>query len=107
MNQIEVPKNIEIRRDFEEEKQNPKYTYYKLYLNSDHNLSYHYDQIHSLAISGEENEPYLKTLGRPVNTCRIANSNGQVKANSPVGKVKVAKTKDFPNVNIYYCSDRL
>lgn len=35
MNQIEAPKNIEIRRDFEEEKQNPKYTYYKLYLNEE------------------------------------------------------------------------
>jgi GNAT superfamily N-acetyltransferase len=33
MYQIEVPKNIEIRRDFEGENKNPKYTYYKMYLN--------------------------------------------------------------------------
>lgn len=40
---------------------------------SDHNLSYHYDQIYCLAIAGKENESYLKTLARPVNTFRIAN----------------------------------
>ena len=60
---------------------------------SDHNLSYHYDQIHSLAIAGEENEPYLKTIGRPVNTFRLANPNGQVKTNSPVGKITISQSK--------------
>jgi hypothetical protein len=34
-----------------------------------------------------------------VNTFRIVNPNGQLKANSPVIRVKVAKTNDFPNVN--------
>ncbi|MEH2178588.1 tetratricopeptide repeat protein [Nostoc sp.] len=58
---------------------------------SDHNLSYHYDQIYSLAIAGEENEPYLKSLGRPLNTFRVGNSNGKIKGNSLVGRVKVIK----------------
>ena len=76
----------------------PKMSNGKQY-HSDHNLSYHYDQIHSLAIAGQENEPYLKTLGRPVDTVRILNSSGKVKANSPVGRVKVVKTNDFPSVD--------
>ncbi len=66
---------------------------------SDHNLSYHYDQIHSIAIGGQENEPYLKTLGRPVDTVVMLNPSGKVKANSPVGRVKVVKTNDFPSVD--------
>ncbi|AFZ10398.1 hypothetical protein Osc7112_6219 [Oscillatoria nigro-viridis PCC 7112] len=62
---------------------------------SDPDLSYHYDQIYSLAIAGEENEPYLRTLGRPLNTVRIVNSNGKVIANSPVGKIKVVKPESL------------
>ncbi|MEG4341602.1 tetratricopeptide repeat protein, partial [Microcoleus sp. D3_18_C2] len=62
---------------------------------SDHNLSYHYDQIYSLAIAGEENESYLKTLGRPLDTIIIADSNGKVIANSPVGKIKVVKPESL------------
>ncbi len=62
---------------------------------SDHNLSYHYDQIYSLAIAGEENESYLKTLGCPLNTVRIANPNGKVRGNSPVGRVKVVKSESL------------
>lgn len=62
---------------------------------SDHNLSYHYDQIYSLAIAGEENESYLKTLGRPLNTFRVGNYNGKVRGNSPVGKVKVVKPESL------------
>jgi hypothetical protein len=58
---------------------------------SDHNLSYHFDQIYGLAVVGEENEPYLKTLGRPLNTFRVANSKGKIKSSSPVGKIKVMK----------------
>lgn len=30
--ELEVFNNVEIRRDFEEETQNPRYTYYKMYL---------------------------------------------------------------------------
>lgn len=55
---------------------------------SDHNLSYHYSQIYAIAIDGEENEPYLKSLGRPLNTVRIINPSGRVKNNSPVMKLK-------------------
>jgi hypothetical protein len=55
---------------------------------SDHNLSYHYDQIYALAVIGEENESYLKSLGRPLNTFRVANSCGKVRKNSPVGKIQ-------------------
>ncbi|MEY3870880.1 MAG: hypothetical protein RLZZ338_4774 [Cyanobacteriota bacterium] len=62
---------------------------------SDPDLSYHYDQIYSLAIAGDETESYLKTLGRPLNTVRIADSNGKVRANSPVGKVKVVKPESL------------
>ena len=58
---------------------------------SDPNLSYHYDQIHSLAIFGEENESYLKTLGRPVRTFRVANSDGKIQRNSPVGRIQLVK----------------
>ncbi|MCC5635312.1 GNAT family N-acetyltransferase [Nostoc sp. CHAB 5844] len=35
MHKIEVPKNIEIKRDFEAEKQNPKYTYHKMCFNDE------------------------------------------------------------------------
>jgi hypothetical protein len=57
----------------------------------DRNLSYHFDQMYSLAIVGEENEAYLKSLGRPLNTFRIANASGKIKRGSPVGKIKVIK----------------
>jgi hypothetical protein len=63
---------------------------------SDHNLSYHFDQIYSLAIAGEENEPYLKSLGRPLDTLRIKNANGKIKSDSPVGRVKVLKPEQLP-----------
>ena len=62
---------------------------------SDHNLSYHYDQIYSLAIAGDENESYLKTLGRPLDTIISSDSNGKVIANSPVGKIKVVKPESL------------
>ena len=59
----------------------------------DHDLSYHYDQMYSLTITGDKNESYLKTLGRPLNTVRVRNSNGKVRGFSPVSKVKVLKPK--------------
>lgn len=61
---------------------------------SDPNLSYHYGQINSLA-AGDENESYLKTLGRPLDTIIISDSNGKVIANSPVGKIKVVKPESL------------
>ncbi|AMA10716.1 hypothetical protein [Picosynechococcus sp. PCC 73109] len=57
---------------------------------SDPNLSYHYDQMQSLA-AGEENESYLKTLGRPLNTARFRNSSGKVIKSSPVFKMQIVK----------------
>lgn len=63
---------------------------------SDKNLSYHFDQIYSLAIAGEENEPYLKSLGRPLDTLRIKNANGKIKSDSPVSRVKVLKPEQLP-----------
>jgi hypothetical protein len=60
---------------------------------SEHDLSYHFDQMYSLAIVGEENEPYLKSLGRPLNTMRILNANGRGKKSSTVSKIKVTKPK--------------
>jgi hypothetical protein len=62
---------------------------------SDPNLSYHYGQIYSLAIAGNENESYLKTLGRPLDTIIGSDSNGKVIANSPVGKIKVVKPESL------------
>lgn len=64
---------------------------------TDHDLSYHFDQMYSLAIAGEENEAYLKSLGRPLNTFRIANANGQIKPGSPVGRIKVLKPEGLPS----------
>ncbi|MEG4806256.1 hypothetical protein QUA82_02200 [Microcoleus sp. F8-D3] len=61
---------------------------------SDPNLSYHYGQINSL-VAGDENESYLKTLGRPLDTIIISDSNGKVIANSPVGKIKVVKPESL------------
>ncbi|MEG3954449.1 hypothetical protein [Microcoleus sp. herbarium2] len=58
---------------------------------SDHNLSYHYDQIYSLAIAGEENESYLKTLGRPLDT--IADSQGKIKVVKPESLSSDIKTQ--------------
>ncbi|MEG5035962.1 hypothetical protein [Microcoleus sp. AT3-D2] len=58
---------------------------------SDHNLSYHYDQINSLAIAGEENESYLKTLGRPLDT--IADSKGKIKVVKPESLSSDIKTQ--------------
>lgn len=63
---------------------------------SDHNLSYHFDQIYSLAIVGEENKAYLKSLGRPLNTSRTANANGRIKQGSPVGRINVLKPERLP-----------
>ncbi|MEH2399046.1 hypothetical protein [Nostoc sp.] len=63
---------------------------------SDHNLSYHFDQIYSLAIVGEENEAYLKSLGRPLNIFRTANANERIKQGSPVGRIKVLKPERLP-----------
>jgi len=62
---------------------------------SDHNLSYHYEQMYALAIKEEENESYLKTLGRPLNTVRILNASGKPDKTAPVFRVKTINPQDL------------
>lgn len=72
---------------------------------TDHNLSYHYEQMYSLALKNEENESYLKSLGRPLNTVRIIKPSGKTHYTDPLFKIESVykidnkKNKGFGNIN--------